>query len=154
MNTYIKTNDYRLSWAQTYVSRTGRSVAVILHSARHPRYGHAICRPQRVYLSFEEAQHAKKLDHLVNLAMHQSRKWLDDVAARLWHAEVVAACVPLREKCKPLLIAIAKVARNNYGAEYWTTQGGRDFLSSELRLIGVTVPPFGPVRHFLTKVTT
>ena len=151
---YIDTNDYRLVGAMAYVSKSGQSVAVTLHAATDPRHKYGPVSPaRRVYLSANETRYVEKPEHLVNLAMHKSVRWLDDVASNLWHAQVVVACRPLREKCKPLLIAIAKTARNHYGDKYWLAAGGRELLRNELRLAGVSVPPFGAVTHFLPLAT-
>lgn len=150
----VVTCDYRLSSAEIYISRSGQSVAVILKAADDPRYPHQpVLESRRVYLSNDDARYAGKPDHLVNIAMHKSRAWLDTVSAKLWYAQCVVACRPLREKCKPLLQAISHVARNKFGHEYWRTHGGRELLSNELRLAGVRVPPFGSINNFLPLKT-
>lgn len=148
--TYIETKDYRLSHATAYISKNGQSIAVTLCAAKDPRYdnGPDAMPPRRVYLKLGDIQHAKKLEHLVNVAMHKSTLWLDHVASNLWHAKVVLACRPLRSKCKPLLSAIAKTALKHYGEKYWRTEGGRALLTNELRLLGVAVPRYGAINHF------
>lgn len=152
--THIDTKDYRLSRATAYISRKGQSIAVTLFAAKDPRYdnGPDAMPPRRVYLKLGDIQHAKRLDHLVNLAMHKSTLWLDHVASNLWHAKVVLACRPLRSKCKPLLSAIQKTALKHYGNKYWFTEGGRALLTNELRLLGVAVPRYGAINHFSVDV--
>jgi hypothetical protein len=65
-----------------------------------------------------------------------------------WHALVVISCRPMRDKCKPLLHAIAKIARKHYGAKFWRRPEGRAMLRRELSLMGIQCPPDGPALVF------
>ena len=132
-----------------YLSRSGRSVAVTLHGPRDPR------RPEdqpiakhRVYLPLASVEAATEPRHLLNAAMHKSHRWLDNMRADYWHALVVIACRPMRAKCKPLLKAIVKVARQHHGPVYWRHPDGRALLRRELSLMGIQCPPDGPALVF------
>lgn len=142
MTHIIETADYRLHHAETYMSKTGQSMVVVLYPAHHGK-------PRRVYLKKQEIVYVEKPQHLVNIAMHKSRGWLDSIASDLWFIQVVNACLPLRSKCKSLLVAISKTAKIKYGEKYWRTDGGRKMLNDELRLIGIKMPLFGSWRNYL-----
>lgn len=142
MTHIIETTDYRLDHAETYKSKTGQSIVVVLHPAHHGK-------PRRVYLKKQEIVYVEKPQYLVNIAMHKSSGWLDSIAADLWFIQVVNACRPLRSKCKSLLDAISKTAKIKYGENYWRTDGGRKILNDELRLIGIKMPLFGSINNFV-----
>lgn len=133
-----------------YLTRSGQSVAVTLHGPRDPRGPDAYpIAKHRVYLPLEWVAPATEPRHLLNVAMHRARRWLDDMRADYWYALVVVACRPMRGKCKPLLQAIAKTARHHYGAKYWRHPEGRALLRRELALMGVKCPPDGAAIDFL-----
>jgi len=123
-----------------YLSRSGRSVAVTLHG---PKSKH------RVYLPVICLETATEPRHLLNLAMHKSGKWINQERADHWFSLVVDSCRPMRLKCKPLLTAIGKIARQHYGEKYWRCLQGRAFLKRELALMGIKCPPVGPTIEFV-----
>jgi hypothetical protein len=137
-----------------YLTRSGQSVAVTLHGPRDPRgpNGYPVAR-HRVYLPLEWVQHATEPRHLLNAATHKARRWRDDMRADYWHAHAVVSCRPMRDRCKPLLQAIAKTARQHYGAKYWRHPEGRSLLRRELALMGIQCPPEGPAIEFLPLAT-
>ena len=59
--------------------------------------------------------------------------------AKRWYQHAVEACRPMRERCKPLLRAIANVAINRWGDQYWEHEQARDMLRRELALMGITL---------------
>jgi hypothetical protein len=133
-----------------YLTRSGKSVAVTLHGPRDPRGPDAYPIAKHcVYLPLEWVAPATEPRHLLRAATHKARRWLDDTRADYWHALVVVACRPMRGKCKPLLHAIAKTARQHYGAKYWRHSGGRALLRRELALMGIVCPPDGAALEFL-----
>jgi hypothetical protein len=108
----------------------------------------------RVYLPIHVVEgNATEPQHLLNAAQHRATRWLDDCKADYWHALLVIACRPLRAKCKPLLTAIAKTARQHWGAKYWRHADARAMLEREMRLIGVTPPPPVSVLRFLALIS-
>jgi hypothetical protein len=133
-----------------YLSRSGRSVAVTLHGPRNPRYPDIPVPTHRVYLPLDWIESATDLRHLLNAAAHKSHRWLDNMRADYWRALVVIACRPMRDKCKPLLQAIGKVAHQHYGQKYWRRPEGRALLRRELSLMGIQCPPDGAAIEFLT----
>ena len=135
-----------------YVSRSGQSLAVTLHGPihEHPKWGAMeVIKPHRVYLSLAECQYATEPKHLINLASHKSRRWLDDARAELWHRLTIDACRPMRHKCKPILQAIATWCRNTYGNQYWRKPEARAAMRSELSLMGIKCPPEGSILDFI-----
>lgn len=140
-----------ITGGSAYLSRSGQSVAVTLHGPRDPRGpdSYPIAK-HRVYLSLEWVAPATEPRHLLNAATHKARRWIDDMRADYWHALVVVSCRPMRNKCKPLLQAIAKTARQHYGAKYWRQPEGRALLRRELALMGIQCPPDGPAIEFLS----
>lgn len=141
---FIKTSDYRLSKAEIYISKTGKSIAVVLYAAN------PCGTRRRVYLTHKDIVFVQKPQDLINIAMHKSKIWLDSIAADIWFSKVVNACRPLREKCRSLLVAISKTIKNKFGDKYWRTEGGRKMLIDELRLIGIKMPLFGSINNFVS----
>jgi hypothetical protein len=138
--------------ASAYISRSGQSVAVTLHGPihDHPQWGPMeVIKPRRIYLSLADCQYATEPKHLINLASHKARSWMDDARAELWHHLTIDACRPLRDKCRPILSAISSWCRNTYGSQYWRNPQARAAMRDELSRIGVTCPPEGPVLDFL-----
>lgn len=137
-----------ITGGEAYLSRSGQSVAVTLCGPRHPRNPNAPVPTHRVYLPLDCIESATEPRHLLNTAAHKSRRWLDAIRADHWHSLVVISCIPMRKKCKPMLQAIAKVARQNYGDKYWRHPDGRALLKRELSLMGIQCPPDGPAIEF------
>lgn len=133
-----------------YLSRSGQSVAVTLHGPRNPRYPDIPVPTHRVYLPLDWIESATDPRHLLNAATHKARRWIEDMRSDYWHALVVISCRPMRDKCKPLLHAIAKIARKHYGAKFWRRPEGRAMLRRELSLMGIQCPPDGAAIEFLT----
>jgi hypothetical protein len=146
----IEGQDHIITGGSAYLTRSGQSVAVTLDGPRDPRDPDAYPVPRhRVYLPLEWVASATEPQHLLNAAQHRARRWLDDCKADYWHALLVIACRPLRAKCKPLLHAIAKTARNHWGEKYWRHADAREMLDRELRMIGVKTPPPISIVRFL-----
>ena len=148
---HIDGQDHFITGGAAHLTRSGQSVAVTLYGPRDPRDPAAYPVPTcRVYLPVHTVEgNATESKHLLNAAQHKARRWLDDCKADYWHALLVVACRPLREKCKTLLQAIAKTARKHWGAQYWRNTDARAMLERELRLIGVKTPPPVSVLRFL-----
>ena len=142
--------DLLITGGSAYLSRSGQSVAVTLYGPRDPRDPDAYPVPKhRVYLPVETVEgNAIEPRHLLNAAQHRSTPWINDCKADYWHALLVIACRPLRARCKPLLVAIAKTARTHWGAKYWRNTDARAMLEREMRLIGVKMPPPVSVLRF------
>lgn len=137
------------------MTRSRQSVAVTLYGPHDPRDPEAYPVPKhRVYLPIDTIGNATEPKHLLNAAQHKAQRWLDDCKADYWQALLVIACRPLRAKCKPLLQAIAKTARNHWGDKYWRHVDARAMLDRELRLIGVKTPPPVSILRFLPLTTT
>ena len=137
-----------------YLTRSGQSVAVTLHGPSDPRKPDAgPIAKHRVYLPVDWIASAADPRHLLNVATHKARRWIDDMRADYWHALVVIACRPMR-KCKPLLQAIARICRQHYGDKFWRRPEGRAMLRRELSLMGIQCPPDGPAIEFLPIATT
>ena len=108
--------------ANAYISRSGKSVAVTLHGPihEHPQWGAMeVIKPRRIYLPLADCVYATEPKHLVNLASHKARRWMDDARAELWHRLVIDECRPMRDKCKPMLQAISTWCRKQFGSKYW-----------------------------------
>ena len=148
----INGNSRTITSASAYVSRSGQSIAVTLHGPihDHPQWGAMeVIKPRRVYLSLDDCQYATEPKHLVNLASHKARAWMDDARAELWHRLTIDACRPMREKCKPMLQAVATWCRVNHGAQYWRQPKARAAMRFELSRMGIKCPPDGPVLDFM-----
>lgn len=150
----IDGQDHLITGGSVYLTRSGQSVAVTLYGPRDPRDPEAYSVPtHRVYLPLQTVEgNATEPQHLLNAAQHRAQRWLDNCKADYWHALLVLACRPLRPHCKPLLQAIAKTARNHWGAQYWRHADARAMLERELRMIGVKTPPPVSVLRFLPLV--
>ena len=149
---FIDGRTHLIPSAIAYVSRTGRSIAVVLHGPvyNHPKFGRmSLVKPHRVYLSLNECQYATEPIHLLNAASHKARSWLDIARAEIWHHMAIEACRPLREKCKPMLQAISTWCRNTYGNQYWRKPEGRAALASELSRMGICLPESLTVIDFM-----
>lgn len=148
---FIDGQDHIITGGSAYLTRSGQSVAVTLYGPRDPRDPDAYPVPtHRVYLPLQTVDgNATEPQHLLNAAQHKALRWLDDCKADYWHALLVIACRPLRARCKPLLQAIAKTARNHWGAQYWRNPAAREMLTREMALIGVKTPPPVSILRFL-----
>lgn len=138
--------DSVLGDAAVCMSRTGKSVVVELRGPFDPRSpSNRLLPPHRVYLPLAYTANASKPRHLVNLALHKSRRWLDICRADFWFALVVVQCRPMRGKSKALLQAIQRTARRHWGDRYWRHPEGRALLRRELSLMGIKCPPDDPL---------
>lgn len=144
-----------ITGGSAYLTRSGQSVAITLHGPRDPR------RPEdqpiakhRVYLPLASVEAATEPRHLLNAATHKATRWLDEIRADYWFALVVIACRPMRDKCKSLLQAISKTARQHYGNKYWRHPESRALLRRELSLMGIQCPPDGPAIEYLFLANT
>lgn len=150
---FIDGQDHIITGGSAYLTRSGQSVAVTLYGPRDPRDDAYPVPKHRVYLPLKTvAGNATEPQHLLNAAQHKARRWLEDCKADYWHALLIIACRPLRAKCKPLLQAIAKTARNHWGDKYWRNPDARMMLEREMQLIGVQVPPSTSILRFLPLV--
>jgi hypothetical protein len=127
-------------------------VSVILSGPISPRPPETSMSKHRIYIDLVDAQRCRNLIELAGLACSLSQEWLVRQVSQHWYWEVATACKPLQARCNTLLVAIASVCRNRWGARYWEHPEARDLLRRELSLMGVPLPPQTPCTLFYTAV--
>lgn len=151
---HIDGQDHLITGGAAYLTRSGQSVAVTVYGPRDPRDPESYPVPTcRVYLPVHTVEgNATEPEHLLNAAQHRARRWFDDCKADYWHALLVIACRPMRDRCRTLLHAIGKVARARWGEKFWRHAEARSMLDRELRLMGIKTPPPVSILRFASLI--